>query len=101
MKLNPAKCRFAVASSEFLGYMVTYRGIEDNPKQIDALIRMASPKNKREVPRLTGRVAALNRLISRSTDKSLPFYDVLRGNTKFECSDECENAFKQLKHYQP
>ncbi|XP_018463421.1 uncharacterized protein LOC108834587 [Raphanus sativus] len=60
---------------------------------------MASPKNKREVQRLTGRVAALNRFISRSTDKCLPFYDVLRGNKKFEWSDECEDAFKQLKHY--
>ncbi|XP_056864046.1 uncharacterized protein LOC130511189 [Raphanus sativus] len=99
MKLNPAKCRFAVASGEFLGYLVTYRGIEANPKQIDALIGMASPKNKREVQRLTGRVAALNRFISRSTDKCLPFYDVLRGNKKFEWSDECEDAFKQLKHY--
>ena len=99
MKLNPAKCRFAVASSEFLGYMVTYRGIEANPKHIDALIGMASPKNKREVQRLIGRVAALNRFIPWSTDKCLPFYDVLRGNKKFEWSDKCENAFKQLKHY--
>ena len=99
MKLNPDKCRFAVASSEFLGYMVTYRGIEANPKQIDALIGMASPKNKRQVQRLTGRVAAVNRFFSRLTDKCLPFYDVLRGNKKFEWSDKCENAFKQLKHY--
>ena len=64
MNLNPTKCRFAVASGEFLGYLVTYRGIEANPKQIDALIEMASPKNKLEVQRLTGRVAALNRFIS-------------------------------------
>lgn len=77
MKLNPTKCRFAVASGEFLGYLVTYRGIEANPKQINALIEMASPKNKREVQRLTGRIAAFNRFISRSTDKCLPFYDVL------------------------
>ena len=94
MKLNPTKCRFAVASGEFLGYLVTYRGIEANPKQINALIEMASPKNKREVQRLTGRIAALNRFISRSTDKCLPFYDVLRGNKKFEWTEECENAFQ-------
>ena len=99
MKLNPTKCRFAVASGEFLGYLVTFRGIEANPKQINALIEMASPKNKREVQRLTGRVAALNRFISRSTDKCLPFYDVLRGNKKFEWSEECENTFQQLKRY--
>ncbi|WZZ03192.1 hypothetical protein YC2023_089113 [Brassica napus] len=100
MKLNPTKCRFAVASGEFLGYLVTYRDIEANPKQINALIEMASPKNKREVQRLTGRIAALNRFISRSTDKCLPFYDVLRGNKKkFEWSEEFENAFQQLKRY--
>lgn len=70
-----------------------------NPKHIGALIDIASPKNKREVQRLTGRVAALNRFISRSTNKCLSFYDILRGNTKFEWSEECENAFQQLKHY--
>ena len=99
MKLNPAKCRFAVASGEFLGYLVTCRGIEANPKQINALIEMVSPKTKREVQRLTGRVAALNRFISRSTDKCLPFYDTLKGNKKFEWTEECEKAFQQLKHY--
>ncbi|XP_056850803.1 uncharacterized protein LOC130500112 [Raphanus sativus] len=43
MKLNPSKGRFTVASGEFLGYLVTFRGIEANPKQIDALIEMVSP----------------------------------------------------------
>ncbi|WZZ44804.1 hypothetical protein YC2023_041063 [Brassica napus] len=99
MKLNPAKCRFAVASGEFLGYLVTCRGIEANPKQINALIEMVSPRMKREVQRLTGRVAALNRFISRSTDKCLPFYNTLKGNKKFEWSEECEKAFQQLKRY--
>ncbi|CAA7017902.1 unnamed protein product [Microthlaspi erraticum] len=99
MKLNPTKCRFAVTSGEFLGYMVTHRGIEANPKQILALIEMTSPKTKREVQRLTGRVAALNHFISRSTDKCLPFYDTLRGNKKFEWDEKCEKACQELKEY--
>ncbi|KAG7559308.1 Ribonuclease H domain [Arabidopsis thaliana x Arabidopsis arenosa] len=99
MKLNSVKCRFAVKSGEFLGYLVTHRGIEANPKQIDALLNMPSPQNKREVQRLTGRVAALNRFISRSTDKCLAFYDTLGGNKKFEWTDRCEEAFQELKKY--
>ncbi|XP_024016193.1 uncharacterized protein LOC112089676 [Eutrema salsugineum] len=75
------------------------RGIEANPKQIKALIEMSSPKTKREVQRLTGRVAALDRFISRSTDKCLPFYDTLRGNKKFEWDERCEAAFQELKNY--
>ncbi|CAA7031555.1 unnamed protein product [Microthlaspi erraticum] len=60
MKLNPTKCTFGVPSGEFLGYLVTERGIEANPKQISALLDMPSPENTREVQRLTGRIAALN-----------------------------------------
>ncbi|XP_024011203.1 uncharacterized protein LOC112086481 [Eutrema salsugineum] len=99
MKLNPTKCTFGVTSGEFLGYIVTKQGIEANPKQIDALINLPSPRNTREVQRLTGRIAALNRFISRSTDKCLPFYQLLRGNKRFESDSKCEEAFQQLKEY--
>ncbi|XP_024015836.1 uncharacterized protein LOC112089095 [Eutrema salsugineum] len=82
MKLNPAKCTFGVTAGEFLGYIVTERGIEANPKQISAVLDLPSPTSKREVQKLTGRIAALNRFISRSTDKCLPFYQLLRAKPK-------------------
>ncbi|KAG7579052.1 Reverse transcriptase domain [Arabidopsis thaliana x Arabidopsis arenosa] len=99
MKLNPAKCSFGVPSGEFLGYIVTKRGIEANPNQINAFLNMPSPKNFKEVQRLTGRIVALNRFISRSTDKSLPFYQILKGNKGFLWDEKCEEAFGQLKAY--
>lgn len=74
---------FGVMSYDFLRYVVTQRGIEASPKQISAILDLPSPKNSREVQRLTGRIAALNRFISRSTDKCLPFFELLRGNKKF------------------
>ena len=49
MKLNPAKCIFGVASGKFLGFMVSQRGIEANPKKVQAIINMASPKTVKEV----------------------------------------------------
>ena len=97
MKLNPTKCTFGVASGEFLGYLVTERGIESNPKQIAALIGTLPPRSIREVQRLTGKIAALNRFISRSTDRCLPFYKLLKGNKKFEWNTECDSALKELK----
>ncbi|KAG7548086.1 Ribonuclease H domain [Arabidopsis suecica] len=100
MKLNPTKCTFAVPSGEFLGYIVTERGIEANPRQLNAFLAMSSPRNIREVQRLTGRVAALNRFISRSTDRCLPFYNLLRkANKNFTWDENCEKAFKDLKDY--
>ena len=37
LRLNASKCSFGVGSGKFLGYMVTYRGIEVNPDQIKAI----------------------------------------------------------------
>ncbi|XP_010495565.1 PREDICTED: uncharacterized protein LOC104772676 [Camelina sativa] len=100
MKLNPTKCTFAVPSGECLGYIVTERGIEANPRQINTFLSMSSPRTLREVQRLNGRIAALNRFIDRSTDKCLPFYRLLRkGGKNFLWDANCEEAFSQLKAY--
>jgi hypothetical protein len=97
MKLNPMKCAFGVPSSKFLGFMVSQRGIEVNPEKVRAVLEMEAPRTTKQLQRLTGRIAALNRFISRSTDKCLPFFKILR--KAFMWSEECEEAFGKLKEY--
>ncbi|KAJ0433317.1 putative nucleotidyltransferase, Ribonuclease H [Helianthus annuus] len=99
MKLNPSKCHFGVKAGKFLGYMVTQRGIEASPEQIKALVNIKSPANAKDVQRLTGRIAALNRFISKSSEKCKEFYDILRKNKKFEWTEKHENALQALKEY--
>ena len=65
LRLNASKCSFGVRSGKFLGYMVTHRGIEVNPDQIRAINNLRPPRNPKEVQKLTGMIAALNRFISR------------------------------------
>ena len=65
LRLNASKCSFGVGSGKFLGYMVTHRGIEVNPDQIKAVNNLQPPRNPKEVQKLTGMMAALNRFISR------------------------------------
>ena len=78
MKLNPGKCTFGVTSGKFLRFMVSQRGIEANIDKIWAIIEMAPPRNVKEVQSLNGKVAALNRFMSRATDKCLPFFRTLK-----------------------
>ncbi|KAJ9560504.1 hypothetical protein OSB04_005664 [Centaurea solstitialis] len=99
MKLNPTKCSFGVRAGKFLGYMVTRRGIEASPEQIKAILEIQSPRNVKEVQKLTGRVAALNRFISRSSDKCHLFYNVLRKNKGFDWTEAHEEALQSLKKY--
>ena len=91
MKLNPSKCAFGVASGKFLRFMVSQRGIEANLKKVQAILNMTSPKTVKEVQKLIGRIAALNRFVSKATDKCLPFFKTLK--QAFAWTDECETAF--------
>lgn len=60
---------------------------------------MSSPNNIKEVQHLTGRIAALHRLISIATNKCLPFFSSLHKGRQFQWIEECEHAFQQLKAY--
>ena len=88
MKLNPSKCAFGVASGKFLGFMVSQRGIEANPDKIQAILSIEPLKNIKDIQSLTRRVAALNRFVSKATDKCAPFFRLLR--KAFEWMDECQ-----------
>ena len=97
MKLNLGKCAFGVTAGKFLGFMVSQRGIEVNPDKIRAILEMTPPRNVKEVQSLNGKVAALNRFVSRATEKCLPFFRTLKKS--FEWNTKCQQAFEELKSY--
>ena len=65
-----------------LRYIIGSEGIRANPDKTKAIISMVKPPAKKEVQKLTGRIAALNRFISKSAERSLPFFKALRGGDK-------------------
>ena len=83
---------------EILGLHVTHRGIDVNPDQIKAITNMRTPRNLKEVQKLTGMAATLNRFISRSADRCRPFLLINKWKN-FEWTKECVEAFQQLKDY--
>ena len=97
MKLNPAKCAFGVSAEKFLGFIVNNRGIEANPDKIKVVLDMPPPSSIKEVQRLTGRIAALSRFVSRANDKCQPFFQVLK--KAFQWDTNFEEAFSALKTY--
>ena len=60
---------------------------------------MAPPRNIKEVQRLTGRIAALNRLLSRSAVRGLPFFRALKAPKDFQWIEKCQKTFIDLKTY--
>ena len=78
IKLNLGKCAFGVMAGKFLGFMMSQRSIEVNLDKIQAIMEMTPLRNVKEVQSLNGKVAALNRFVSRATDKCLPFFRTLK-----------------------
>ena len=66
LKLNPDKCIFGIKKGKLIGCLVSTRGIEANPKKIAAIVNMKPPTSRKQVQKLTRRLVALNRFISRS-----------------------------------
>jgi hypothetical protein len=79
--------------------LVSCRGIEANPEKIKTIEAMRPPARIKEVQKLTGCLAALNRFISRLAERALPFFKLLRKFGPFVWTDDAEEAFRELKRY--
>jgi hypothetical protein len=84
LKLNLEKCVFGVKKGKFLGCLVSTKGIEANPSKIEGILRMEPPNSKKGAQRLAGRLASLNRFISRSVERKLPFFEILKSAEVFQ-----------------
>jgi len=76
LKLNPEKCIFGVQEEMFFGFLLTKRGIEENPDKCAAIMEMRSPANIKEVQRLTEHTVALSRFLSASGNKVVPEFSM-------------------------
>nr|GEW45738.1 reverse transcriptase domain-containing protein [Tanacetum cinerariifolium] len=102
MKLNSKKCSFGLAEGVFLGYVITPEGIKPCPDKTAAVRQLPSPRTIKEVQSLNGKLASLNRFLSKSAEKSLPLFQTLKKCIKksdFHWTAEAEQAFQQLKQH--
>ncbi|GJS06255.1 reverse transcriptase domain-containing protein [Tanacetum coccineum] len=100
MKLNPKKCTFGIEEGMFLGYKVSTRGLKVCPDKVDAVLSLPSPKCLKDVQKLNGKLASLNRFLAKSAEKSLPFFKTLKKCTRksdFYWTTKAEEAFKKMK----
>nr|GEU44355.1 reverse transcriptase domain-containing protein [Tanacetum cinerariifolium] len=100
MKLNPKKCAFGVEEEIFLGYKVNAKGLKVCLDKVDAILSLPSPKCLKDVQKLNGKLASLNRFLAKLANKSLPFFKTLKKCMKksdFHWTTKAEEAFKQMK----
>jgi hypothetical protein len=93
MMLNPKNCVFGVSSGKLLGYMVSSRGIDANPKKVEAIENLQPPQTRKEIQKLAGMMAALSRFISKLGERGMPLYRLLHKADNFQWDDQAAAAF--------
>jgi hypothetical protein len=98
-KLNLNKCVFSVPSGKLLGFIISHCGIEANPEKISSITKIKAPTCIKDVQKLTGCMAALNRFISKLGEQGPPFFKLLKHQEKFVWTLEADQALAQLKDF--
>jgi hypothetical protein len=92
-KLNLKKCVFGVIAGKLLGFLILCQGIEANPEKIRTIEVMRPPAHIKDIQKLVGCLATLNRFISSLAERAFPFFKLLRKSGPFVWSNDAEEAF--------
>ncbi|XP_049278095.1 uncharacterized protein K02A2.6-like [Anopheles funestus] len=91
------KCAFKMQQIEYLGFIIDRRGLKPNPAKIEAILKLPAPTNVSEVRSFLGAVNYYGRFVPKMRDLRYPLDVLLKNETTFVWTRECESAFKRFK----
>ena len=97
IRLKPSKCRFAKEEVEYLGHIVSAKGLSPNPAKVQAVEDFLVPKCTKDVRSFLGLANYYRRFIKGFAKIASPLNRLTSKNIKFSWSDDCQQAFKTLK----
>jgi transposase InsO family protein len=96
-RANLHKCFFAQDELDYLGYWLTRRGLQPQPKKVEAILRLTPPKTKRQLRRFLGMVNFYRDMWRMRSHILTPLSALVSPKVKFEWHQEHKNAFEQIK----
>ena len=97
LKLASHKCKLFRSRVEFLGHVVSDRGVETDPKKIEAISAWPEPKTVKEVRSFIGLSSYYRRFVKDFAKLARPLHRLTEKDTSFEWTTECQEAFNSLK----
>ncbi|XP_052895692.1 uncharacterized protein K02A2.6-like [Anopheles moucheti] len=95
--IKAEKCAFNMHQIEYLGHIIDRTGLRPNPKKIEAIIKLPAPTNVNEVRSFLGAINYYGKFIPRMRDLRYPLDDLLKNESQFVWTKQCERAFSRFK----
>ena len=97
LTLQPSKCKFAVKEVDYLGHVISKQGIKVNPLKTHAVDSYPQPKTAKQIKSFLGMTSYYRRFIKDYSLITGPLTSLLKKDTKFKWTPECEKSFQTLK----
>ena len=91
------KCEFDKEKVEFLGYVLSGKGISTDPNKIKSIEEWPRPTCVKDVQRFVGLCNYYRRFVENFAFIAKPLHNLTKKNKKFEWTNDCEQSFLELK----
>ena len=86
-----------VPQVEFLGHVVSAKGITPNADKVQVIRGLKTPSTVREVHSFLGMASYYRKFLHHFSEIAGPLIHLTRKHARFKWSAECEKAFQELK----
>ena len=97
LKLKEVKCNFLKKHIQYLGHIVSGKGITPMPEKLACIREMPPQIPQRKVKQFLGLIGYYNKFVPRFSDLARPLNALTRKNVPFEWTPICQESFKLLK----
>ena len=97
LKLKEVKCNFLKKHIQYLGHIVSGKGITPMPEKLECIQKMPPPKTPKEVKQFLGLIGYYHKFVPRFSDLARLLNALTRKNVTFECTPICQESFEMLK----
>jgi len=98
IKFNPDKIQYQKNEIKYLGLKFSEKGVEPDEDRIKAILELKSPTNLKELQSVLGMVNYLRAFIPNMADIVEPMRVLLKKDSTWLWSDNCERSFNTLKN---
>ena len=97
LKLKEVKCNFLKKHIQYLGHIVSGKGITPMPEKLACIKEMPPPKTPKEVKQFLGLIGYYHNFVPRFSDLARPLNALTKKNVSFEWTPICQESFELLK----
>ena len=97
LKMKRSKCSFFKKELHYLGHLLTTKGLKPQPEKVKAISELKAPTTPKGVREFLGMVGYYRKFISRFADAARPLTKLVRRESKFEWTKDCQVGFDYLR----